>query len=95
MNDTRIIDEDGEIVQLPTRKEVCPRCHGEGTHVNPNIDGHGLSPHDEDLDDDPGAGRRHLRHHRAALRLTGAAAAGPGSSGCWRWTRSAASAASR
>jgi hypothetical protein len=31
--------------------EVCPRCEGRGKHVNPAIDGHGLSA--EDFDQDP------------------------------------------
>jgi hypothetical protein len=31
--------------------EVCPRCRGEGKHVNPSIDSHGLSR--EDFDQDP------------------------------------------
>lgn len=35
----------GEFVEhkLPTRFAVCHRCQGEGTHVNPSIDGHGIS----------------------------------------------------
>lgn len=28
---------------IPARWEICPRCNGEGTHVNLNIDGHGIS----------------------------------------------------
>jgi hypothetical protein len=31
--------------------EVCPRCRGEGKHVNPSIDSHGLTR--EDFDQDP------------------------------------------
>ena len=38
-------------VELPTKKAVCPRCRGTGTHVNPAIDGNGLTS--EDFDDDP------------------------------------------
>lgn len=34
---------DEQEIELPTKKEVCFRCHGEGTHVNPNVDGHGIS----------------------------------------------------
>jgi hypothetical protein len=30
---------------------ACPRCGGEGKHVNPSVDGHGLSR--EDFDEDP------------------------------------------
>lgn len=36
---------------LPAKFEVCDRCQGEGKHVNPNVDGHGLSR--EDFDQDP------------------------------------------
>ena len=32
--------------------EVCPRCNGEGKHVNPAIDSHGLSREDFDADPD-------------------------------------------
>lgn len=35
-------DEENEI-SLKARYEVCPRCEGKGTHVNPSIDGHGIS----------------------------------------------------
>ena len=36
---------DGEevTVKLPANKEICSRCDGDGTIVNPNIDGHGIS----------------------------------------------------
>jgi len=39
-------------VQLPSKRIVCPRCKGEGTHVNPNVDGHGISSEDFDADPD-------------------------------------------
>lgn len=40
-------------VKLPTRKEVCPRCRGEGNHTNPAIDGNGITQADrEDWADD-------------------------------------------
>ncbi len=29
--------------ELPTRWEVCDRCHGEGKHTNPSIDGNGIT----------------------------------------------------
>lgn len=38
-------------VDLPAHRIVCDRCRGKGTHVNPNIDGHGLSS--DDFDNDP------------------------------------------
>lgn len=28
--------------------EVCPRCEGEGTHVNPAVDGHGITADEMD-----------------------------------------------
>ena len=34
---------DGEIVRIPAKYEVCPTCDGKGTHVNPSIDGHGIT----------------------------------------------------
>ena len=43
-------DETVEI-ELPAKYEVCPRCNGTGTHVNPAVDGNGLTQ--EDLDEDP------------------------------------------
>lgn len=44
-------DGDEEWVVLPAKYEVCDRCQGRGSHVNPSIDGHGLSQ--EDFDEDP------------------------------------------
>ena len=38
-------------VKLPTTWEVCHTCGGEGKHVNPDIDSHGLTA--EDFYDDP------------------------------------------
>lgn len=46
-----IENADGDELELPAHFEVCPRCEGEGTHVNPNIDGNGLSA--EDFAEDP------------------------------------------
>lgn len=39
-------------VMLPAKRIVCPRCDGTGTHVNPNIDGHGISPDEFNQDPD-------------------------------------------
>lgn len=45
-------DEGAEIVmEIPAKYEVCPRCEGRGTHVNPAIDEHGISP--EEFAEDP------------------------------------------
>jgi predicted methyltransferase len=30
--------------KLPKHKIVCPTCDGDGTHVNPAVDGNGISP---------------------------------------------------
>jgi hypothetical protein len=51
-----IEDEDGEEVQheLPAKNEVCDRCEGYGTHLNPNIGNHAYTREefDEAFDDD-------------------------------------------
>jgi hypothetical protein len=44
-------DEEGLEIHLPAKYEVCRRCEGSGTHVNPNIDGHGITP--EEFEEDP------------------------------------------
>lgn len=38
-------------IELPSLRIVCERCRGDGKHVNPSIDGHGLSA--EDFAEDP------------------------------------------
>jgi hypothetical protein len=38
---------------------ICPICDGDGTHVNPSIDAHGLSR--EDFDDDPDFAEDYMR----------------------------------
>jgi hypothetical protein len=47
--------KDGQIeflnILLPAKRVVCPRCDGSGTHVNPSIDGNGLTA--EDFVEDP------------------------------------------
>lgn len=49
-------DEDGEEVEheLPGKHEVCPRCEGHGTHLNPSIGEHAYTREefDEAFDDD-------------------------------------------
>lgn len=37
--------------ELPTKFVACSRCEGKGSHVNPAIDGHGISP--EEFAEDP------------------------------------------
>lgn len=39
-------------VEFPARFEVCERCHGTGSHVNPAIDGNGLSAEDFEREGD-------------------------------------------
>lgn len=37
-------DNDEEYtISFPAKYEICDRCKGKGTHVNPNIDGHGIT----------------------------------------------------
>jgi hypothetical protein len=47
------VGDDGEetVVRLPAEWQICPNCYGEGTHVNRNIDGNGISP--EEFAEDP------------------------------------------
>lgn len=49
--DQRVTMPDGRSVKLPTHKEVCSVCGGEGQTVNPSIDCNGISA--EDFHDDP------------------------------------------
>lgn len=46
--------ETGEAFEFPARTEVCSRCDGEGTHVNPSIDGNGITASEwaEEWDED-------------------------------------------
>lgn len=43
--DFTTVDDEGyeRKIRLPAVAVVCDRCNGEGTHVNPAIDGHGLT----------------------------------------------------
>ena len=45
-------DCDEERLIVPAKFEVCGQCQGNGTHVNPSIDGHGLTREDFDADPD-------------------------------------------
>jgi len=49
--DILIYDEDGEEVAVKAKWEVCSRCNGNGSIVNPNVDGHGLTR--DDFAEDP------------------------------------------
>lgn len=49
---TEYTEDDEEVLhELPAKFEVCHRCVGEGKHVNPNVDGHGISR--DEFDEDP------------------------------------------
>ena len=37
-------DMDEKDIFLPSKAGVCWRCRGTGSHVNPSIDGHGITP---------------------------------------------------
>jgi len=55
MNTTLTItirDANGDDLHLPAKFAVCDTCDGRGTHVNPGVDGHGLSQEDFDADPD-------------------------------------------
>lgn len=48
---TEETDEGDCIVhEIPARWEICSRCEGDGTHVNPNVDGHGITAEEWDRD---------------------------------------------
>lgn len=53
-------DDDGVEweTKVPASWVVCPKCEGEGKHVNPSIDGHGLSA--EDFAEDPDFAEEYL-----------------------------------
>lgn len=49
---TSFTDAGEEIeISIPAKFALCPKCRGVGSHVNPAVDGHGLSQ--EDFDQDP------------------------------------------
>lgn len=47
---TLYTDDGEEMVVFPAHYEVCERCRGTGSHVNPSIDGNGLGA--EDFEDE-------------------------------------------
>jgi hypothetical protein len=44
-------DDGDEEIEVPFEWEVCPTCNGKGTHVDPDIDSHGISS--DEFADDP------------------------------------------
>lgn len=55
--------EDGIEIEaaIPGKYEVCSRCEGAGTHVNPSIDGHGISAEEWANEWDPEEREDYLR----------------------------------
>ncbi len=47
-------DDEETSFPVPAKWEICDRCGGEGHHVNPAVDGHGISAEEweQDWDDD-------------------------------------------
>lgn len=43
-----VVDGDDCEVELPSKYVVCPRCRGAGHHVNPSIDGNGITGEEMD-----------------------------------------------
>ena len=43
-------DGSEEEVKLPAKFVLCDKCRGKGTHVNPNIDGHGITQEEWERD---------------------------------------------
>jgi RecJ-like exonuclease len=37
-----------DTLTLPAKWDICHRCHGEGTHTNPAVDGHGITQEEMD-----------------------------------------------
>lgn len=56
-------DEAGEEIpaRLPAEWEICSTCRGNGTHVNPAIDGNGISP--EQFAEDPDFAESYFAGH--------------------------------
>jgi len=55
---------------LPAKYEVCDLCHGQGTVVDPNIDGGGISSGDEFWDDDEDRETGESRYWRGDYDMT-------------------------
>ncbi len=39
----KVYDADGCELSIPAHYVVCDRCEGTGSHVNPSVDGHGIT----------------------------------------------------
>jgi hypothetical protein len=56
---TYVTDQDEEVIQtLPGKHEVCPKCEGHGTHLNPSIGSHAYSSEEFDEEFEPGSEER-------------------------------------
>lgn len=50
---TVFLNDDDQEHELPCKMAVCPKCEGTGKHVNPNIDGNGITGEEmEELGED-------------------------------------------
>lgn len=68
------LDDGGEL-ELPSTFIVCGRCEGRGSHVNPAIDGHGITAEEwngPDWDEDSREGYMAGRYDVACHRCGGA-----------------------
>jgi hypothetical protein len=54
-------------VVVPARMEVCPRCEGYGTHLNPNIGEHAYSQEEFDEAFEPGSEEREHYFKRGGI----------------------------
>ncbi len=54
-----LTDENGDDLVVAAKYEVCDSCSGKGTHVNPSIDGNGLTA--SDFDEDPDFAESYFR----------------------------------
>ena len=53
------LGEDDTLVEFPARCEVCSTCGGRGSHVNPDVDGHGITA--DEFAEDPGFQEQYSR----------------------------------
>src|ERR1700744_5970426 len=69
MIDITYIDENGDEVStsLPSKKIVCTRCDGHGTHLNPSIGSHAYSAEEFDEAFEPGSEEREHYFRRGGM----------------------------
>lgn len=65
---TYYTDQGEEVtVPLPHKHEVCPRCEGHGTHLNPSIGSYAYSAEEFDEAFEPGSEEREHYFHRGGM----------------------------